>query len=101
LNESVYKITKSDKFITFFIAEIDFQEKKMRYINAGHFPPILYQNNEVTLLKSGTTVIGAFDKLPFINEPKEQNEKLMAEIDKFKGTQAYVDDIAILTTKLN
>jgi len=30
LNESVYKITKSDKFITFFIAEIDFQEKKMR-----------------------------------------------------------------------
>ena len=146
LNESVYKITKSDKFITFFIAEIDFQENKMRYINAGHFPPILYQNNEVTLLKSGTTVIGAFDKLPFINEesielskganlfcftdgladlkndegdyfgeekivefvktnskysPKKQNEKLMKEIDKFKGAQGYVDDIAILTTKLN
>jgi len=33
--------------------------------------------------------------------PKKQNENLMSEIDKFKGTQAYVDDIAILTTKLN
>lgn len=146
LNESVYKITKSDKFITFFIAEIDFEEKKMRYINAGHFPPILYQNGELKELKSGTTVIGAFDKLPFINEesielssganlfcftdglvdlkndegsffgeerilefvkenskysPQKMNEKLMKEINKFRGTQEFVDDIAILTTKLN
>jgi len=146
LNESVYKITRSDKFITFFIAEIDFEEKQMTYINAGHFPPILYQNEEITELKSGTTVIGAFDKLPFITEetiklekdatlfcftdglvdlkddqgnyfgedritefvkdnskdsPKIMNEKLMKEINKFRGTQEFVDDIAILTTKLS
>lgn len=68
LNESVYKITKSDKFITFFIAEIDFNSKMMRYINAGHYPPLLYQGGEITHLKSGTTVIGVFDKLPFIDE---------------------------------
>jgi len=146
LNESVYKITKSDKFITFFIAEIDGNEKKMRYINAGHFPPILYQDGEIKLLKSGTTVIGAFDKLPFINEekidlskdanifcftdglvdlmndeknyfgeerviefvkenhklePDELNKKLMIEIENFKGSQEYVDDIAILSIQIN
>lgn len=72
LNESVYKITKSDKFITFFIAEIDGREKTMRYINAGHYPPVLLNNGEISTLKSGTTVIGAFEKLPFIQEEKIQ-----------------------------
>lgn len=145
LNEAVYKITKSDKFITFFIAEIDGREKTMRYINAGHYPPVLYQNGTIKTLKKGTTVIGAFDKLPFINEekielskdaivfcftdglidlrneegnyfgeerinelvvqnkglkPEDFNNKLMDEINTFKGMQEYVDDIAILTCKI-
>lgn len=146
LNEAVFKITKSDKFITFFIAEIDFKEKEMRYINAGHYPPILYQGGEIIHLKSGTTVIGVFDKLPFIDEeqiklksnacmfcftdglidlkdkdghyfdeqkvidfvktnahlePGEMNSRLMEEINTFKGAEGFVDDIALLTCKIN
>ncbi len=68
LNEAVFRITRSDRFITFFIAEIDAQKKEMRYINAGHYPPYLLNGNELVELKNGTTVIGAFEKLPEIKE---------------------------------
>jgi sigma-B regulation protein RsbU (phosphoserine phosphatase) len=76
LNETVYKrITKSDKYITFFIAEIDVEKYVLKYINAGHFPPILYNKGEITHLDKGCTVIGAFEKLPFIEEENLQLEK--------------------------
>ncbi len=70
LNEAVFKITNSDRFITFFIAEIDTKQMTMRYINAGHYPPLLLNNGEIVELNKGTTVIGAFDKLPMIEETK-------------------------------
>ena len=68
LNQSVFRITKSDKFITFFIAEVDLKNMKLRYINAGHYPPFLYQSGNVKRLDKGCTIIGAFEKLPKIEE---------------------------------
>ena len=145
LNQSVHRITKSEKFITFFIAEIDTSQMELKYINAGHFPPLLYNDGELIELKNGSTVIGAFDKLPFLNEGREKlkkdallfcftdglvdlqndqgeyfeeerlkklilenrsmnaesfNKKIISELDGFKGEREYVDDIAILTTKI-
>lgn len=145
LNQSVFRITKSDKFITFFIAEVDVKSMKLRYINAGHYPPFLYQNGSVRRLDKGCTIIGAFEKLPNIEEEEldlehnslifsftdglvdlknedgdyfedekiesfmatnsgksadDFNAELLTEIDKFKGTQSYPDDIAILTCKI-
>lgn len=145
LNQAVYRITQSDKFITFFIAEIDTKAREMTYINSGHFPPLLYNGGEIKMLKSGSTVIGAFDRLPSIEEEKvplktdallfcftdgladlqnaegtyfeeeqlsefmsshkdlsvkEFNEKLIATTDAYKGDGEYMDDIAILTTKI-
>jgi len=68
LNQGVYRITKSDKFITFFVAEIDTKAKTIKYVNAGHYPPIFYDGTTMQELKVGSTVIGAFDKLPSIEE---------------------------------
>ena len=68
LNQSVYRITKADKFITFFIAEIDTDLKTMRYINAGHYPPVMINGGKMLRLDQGSTFIGAFEKLPYINE---------------------------------
>jgi len=69
LNQVVYRITKGDRFITFFVCEFDLKKKTLRYVNAGHFPPVLVSdNNEIIRLKAGSTVIGAFDKLPEIKE---------------------------------
>lgn len=145
LNQGVFRITQSDKFITFFVAEVDTKLKEIKYVNAGHFPPLLYNGKNIVELKEGSTVIGAFEKLPFINEGKEKwtkdamllcftdgladlkndkgeyfdekrilnfleknhhksakdfNHTLLTEIHQYKESQTFVDDIAILTTKL-
>jgi sigma-B regulation protein RsbU (phosphoserine phosphatase) len=68
LNQSVFRITKSDKFITFFIGEVDVRNMTLKYINAGHYPPFLYQNKKTRRLDKGCTIIGAFEKLPKIEE---------------------------------
>jgi len=68
LNTSVNQITKGEKFITFFVAEIDLKKEELRYINAGHNPPLLISNGEVQLLTKGCTILGSFDELPVIEK---------------------------------
>lgn len=66
LNQRILEITNGDKFITFFIARHNLKERKLRYINAGHNPPIISNNGSYSLLDQGCTILGAFDKLPSI-----------------------------------
>jgi len=68
LNYNILDNAKGERFITFFIAIFDLQQNKINYINAGHNPPILLSKGEVTLLDKGTTILGVFNKLPFVNE---------------------------------
>lgn len=103
LNETVYKrITKSDKYITFFIAEVDLNKKQVKYINAGHYPPILCKSDEILRLDKGCTVIGAFEKMPNIEEEiiKLDNDTLiltftdgLTELKNIKGE--FLEDIRI------
>jgi sigma-B regulation protein RsbU (phosphoserine phosphatase) len=145
LNQSVYKTTKSDKYITFFVAEVDTKKKTLKYVNAGHYPPLLKMNNKIIKLDKGCSFIGAFEKLENIKEeiiklegestiisftdglsdlmnakeeyfgetilekfvaanadfePEAFNDKLLIEIDKFRGEAEIADDIAVLTCKI-
>ncbi|MBS1530061.1 MAG: serine/threonine-protein phosphatase [Bacteroidetes bacterium] len=68
LNQIVVKNTKGERFITLFVAKYNEKTRKLNYINAGHNPSILYYEGEAVPLKLGTTMIGAFDDLPFINQ---------------------------------
>ncbi len=69
LNYQVMENTKGEKFITFFGAIYDISLKTMVYVNAGHNPPILIdKKNGVRLLEEGSTVLGAMNPLPFMNE---------------------------------
>jgi sigma-B regulation protein RsbU (phosphoserine phosphatase) len=68
LNRIVINNTKGEKFITLFLGRYNEKTRKLNYINAGHNPTILYANGEAISLKLGTTMIGAFDELPFLNE---------------------------------
>lgn len=68
LNKLVFQITKGEKFITFFFANFDHETNELVYINAGHNPPLLAMNNEVHELSVGTTIIGAFEELPFVDK---------------------------------
>ncbi|MFN5169342.1 MAG: SpoIIE family protein phosphatase [Cyclobacteriaceae bacterium] len=69
LNYQVMDSTKGEKFITFFGGIYDISLKTLVYVNAGHNPPLLWTKKEgIRLLGEGSTVLGAMDPLPFLNE---------------------------------
>jgi serine phosphatase RsbU (regulator of sigma subunit) len=43
VNQSMYKLTASNRFATLFIAVIDASSKALDYVNAGHNPPLLFR----------------------------------------------------------
>jgi phosphoserine phosphatase RsbU/P len=64
LNKAIYRITEGDRYITFFIAEFDERTRTLRYINAGHTPPFLYQNGKIQTLTEGCTFLGWMEEIP-------------------------------------
>ncbi|MBV6439617.1 MAG: hypothetical protein EPGJADBJ_01262 [Saprospiraceae bacterium] len=66
MNAAVYRVTQGDKFITLFLAKYDPADRTLNYINAGHTPPLLLTQGEVTPLKNGCTVLGWLPELPFL-----------------------------------
>lgn len=70
LNERVYRSAKGEKFITFFIGQYNVATRQLHYINAGHNPPFLIHEKVVYMLNDGTTGLGMFEQLPFINPGK-------------------------------
>ena len=86
LNERVIKSVKGEKFITLFIARYDYNTGELRYINAGHNPPILYNKGtkELTYLKSGCVGMGMVDAIHTIEEGHLEitgNSKLLCYTD--------------------
>jgi sigma-B regulation protein RsbU (phosphoserine phosphatase) len=68
LNKIVINNTKGERFITLFLAKYNEKTRKLNYINAGHNATVVFSQNEAVTLKLGTTMIGVFDELPFINQ---------------------------------
>lgn len=68
LNMKVLANAKGEKFITLFIAKYNPITKVLNYVNAGHNPPLLINNDTITELKVGCTGIGMFDDIPRIKE---------------------------------
>ncbi len=66
LNHTTFVSGNAENFITFFAGIYDFKTKQLEYINCGHNEIILKKGNEIELLNDGTTVLGMFDPLPFI-----------------------------------
>ena len=64
LNQSLFRITQGEKFLTFFIAEYDPSTRILHYVNAGHNPPVLAMNGEIHMLTKGCTILGSFTELP-------------------------------------
>jgi phosphoserine phosphatase RsbU/P len=146
LNINIKSSAKGERFITFFGAIFNTAERTVRYINAGHNPPVLlFNTGEMHVLEKGTIVLGAFDDLPFIEEEeikispetllfaytdgltetsneneeefgldnikkfvrnncrtdlKQMHEALFKELNAFKGSKAYPDDITFLSCSI-
>jgi phosphoserine phosphatase RsbU/P len=69
LNFQIMENAKGEQFITFFGAIYDHILNTLVYVNSGHNPPYLVdKKGKMIALTEGSTVLGAFDELPFINE---------------------------------
>ena len=68
LNQLIYENAKTEKFISMFIAKYNIKTRKLNYINAGHNAPILYNNNQISLLDKGCTLLGITSPLQFIEK---------------------------------
>lgn len=75
LNFKLFEITKGERYVTMFLGVFDLNTRELRFVNAGHNPIILHQNNEIVDLKKGCTILGAFDQLPMIEAGKIILEK--------------------------
>ncbi|MEO1263685.1 MAG: GAF domain-containing SpoIIE family protein phosphatase [Bacteroidota bacterium] len=145
LNENVLRVTKGDKFLTFFVGQYDTNTRELTYVNAGHNPPALAMKGEVHRLDKGCTVLGAFDEIPFVEEgsltvhseallllftdglielrnekgefvdeeyctnfvrenyllsAKAFNDRMMGELELFRGKRHFEDDFTVLTCKI-
>jgi len=63
LNDKVVQSAKGEKFITLFIAIYNNKTRQLRYVNAGHNPPILHSQKGNELLSKGTTGMGMLEVL--------------------------------------
>jgi len=64
-NELIFADSKSSMFVTLFYAIVDSQKMKLKYINAGHNPPLLFRasTGDVHLLKAEGIVLGVLEDI--------------------------------------
>ena len=66
LNTGVLHNTRGEKFITMFLGKYNTQTRILKYINAGHNPPVLATKKGLRMLDSGCTILGMFERLPSV-----------------------------------
>jgi sigma-B regulation protein RsbU (phosphoserine phosphatase) len=67
LNTLIYRNIASDRFITFFYAQLDGASRQLRYSNAGHNAPIVaHRDGTHDRLDEGGSVLGIFQSQNFI-----------------------------------
>jgi phosphoserine phosphatase RsbU/P len=66
VNRLVYEGSTSNRYATFFYAEYDSAARLLRYVNAGHNPPLVFrQGCEVMRLDIGGPVVGLLPGFPY------------------------------------
>lgn len=66
INRTVCQNVPTNKYITFFMAALDTATGVLRYVNAGHNPPLLIRaNGAVERLTEGGMVLGFFDDIVY------------------------------------
>ena len=67
-NQSLFQSLQGGRFVTLFIAELDPQSHTLEWLNAGHIPPMLWEENQITRLEATTPPLGMIEHLPLRTE---------------------------------
>lgn len=65
LNHHLYTITEASRFATMFYAEWSPDERRLRYVNAGHNPPLLLSAKGSERLEAGGPPLGILSDFEF------------------------------------
>jgi sigma-B regulation protein RsbU (phosphoserine phosphatase) len=66
INRTVCQNVPSSKYVTFFLAELDPATGRLRFVNAGHNPPLLVRaQGAVERLEDGGLVLGMFENVSY------------------------------------
>jgi sigma-B regulation protein RsbU (phosphoserine phosphatase) len=66
INSTVCQNVTAGKYITFFVGRLDSATGSIRYVNAGHNPPVLVRRSgPPATLTCGGMVLGMFDPIPY------------------------------------
>ena len=76
LNQSVYKLTASERYATLFFATVDVSSQTLHYVNAGHNPPLLFRGgtsvahgqSNAESLEGGGPPVGVFAQSQYRSE---------------------------------
>ena len=86
INDLIYNNTSESEFITFFMAIWDPRTKVLYYVNAGHNPPVLIDNeNKVTKLGATGLILGVL--------PGQKYEEEYVRIHKDDVLVIYTDGL--------
>lgn len=105
LNTKFLNITKQARFISMFIGKYNIKTRKLEFINAGHNPPVLKNNDKVKLLETGSCILGAIEELPAIESEEVylENDAILvmytdgfSEIENEFGVEFGVENITKL-----
>jgi sigma-B regulation protein RsbU (phosphoserine phosphatase) len=70
LNKLVFESSAANRYATFFYAEFDSQSRVLRYVNAGHNPPMVFRATgdafDVFRLDCGGTVVGLMENCSYV-----------------------------------
>jgi len=58
INDLISENTTDGRFITFFWGILNDEERTLRYVNAGHNPPLLVRNGKIEYLTKGGMLLG-------------------------------------------
>jgi len=68
INHALHKSLQSGRFVTLFMAELNLQTNSLEWVNAGHPPPLLWQDNTVSRLEATAPPLGVLDTLNLYTE---------------------------------
>lgn len=70
LNTKILSITNGEKFITLFVGKYNILTRELEYLNAGHNPPLLFNDGEVVKLDKGCALLGILEHIPKVQTGK-------------------------------
>jgi sigma-B regulation protein RsbU (phosphoserine phosphatase) len=65
LNRLIYESSAVNRYATFFLAVYDPAARRLRYVNAGHNPPLLLRQREILRLEACGPVIGLLTEVEY------------------------------------